>query len=324
MPVAGPAQLAPRLTPALDARHHLRTPLSWYLAVIGAVGLALLVLGVLLALALLAAQAGMGAVVWPALIGIGVVVAFGALMQLERRRRALAHLTTGREPGAGPSDLDLIHLFAGRFAPSAAGHDGFRPPFARTAVRADEAAWRAIGATLLDLAERDVLEIEPHTLPTPGEPVHVLAVRLVRPLPSDDTFAARLLHPLTRRGVGASTTVGELVGHLIMANRHPARALLESARAHLTALGFYRPAGFGGERTTRGILVVPLGWLRAALFRPLEPDAEQLAATQPALEALEERLAAWDARDPELVAALRSEVLAAFLRARARASQGLS
>jgi hypothetical protein len=308
----------------LDASQNVHTPSSWYLAAAGALGAVALLVAAVLAVGLLAAQAGMGTVVWPALIGVGAVVTFGALLQLERRRRSLAHLTNSGEPGAEPTDLDLIHLFAGRFAPSATGHDGFRPPLARAAVRADEAAWRAIGATLLDLAERDVLEIEPYTLPTPGDPVRVLAVRLVRPLPSDDAFASRLLHPLARRGVGASTTVGELVGHIIMANRHPASALLNSARAHLTALGFYRPAGSQTKGARRGVLAVPLGWLRAALFRPLEADPEQLAATQPAVEALEERLAAWDVRDPDLVAALRGEVLAAFLRARARASHGLA
>jgi hypothetical protein len=317
---AGSAKLAPRLSLALDERHHSSLSGRWYLAAAGALALVALLVGGLLVLGALAAQAGLGQVAWPALIGVGAVVALGALLQVERRRRTLAQLVGPGALGDAPSDLDLIHLFAGRFAPAVAGRGAFHPPLARVAVDASEAAWRAVGATLLDLAEGDVLELESHALPTPGEPVAVVAVRLVRPLPPGDAFAARLLHPLTRRGVGASTTVGELVGHLIMAQRYPARALLESARGHLTALGFYRPAG----ATARGALIVPLGWLRAALFRPLTPNAARLETARPALDALEERLTVWDTREPEVVAALRNEVLAAFRRARSRARRGMA
>jgi hypothetical protein len=313
---AEPTQLAPRLPAIGPGGGRVGTPFRWYLAAAAVLVGAALVFGVLLALALLAAQAGLGALVWPALIGIGAVVVVGALLQVERRRRALARR---HEPDEGPTDLDLVHLFAWRFAPSASGRDAFQPPLAKTAVRADEAAWRAIAATLLDLADRDILEIEPHALPTPGGSAQVLAVRLVRPLPTGDQFAAHLLRPLTRRGVGGSTTAGDLTGQVMIAARRPARALLDSARPHLVALGFYRSGGQHATHAPTGPLALPLAWLRAALFRPLAPDPERVAAAWPALEALEGRLAAWDAREPALIASLRSELLAAFIRARARA-----
>lgn len=304
---ATPAVLAPRLeSGASDGARQQAVAAEWWLRAAGALGLGIAALAMLIWLALLADAAGFGPVAWPALIAVGAVVVVGALLQLERRWRALRQMTDKTDASADPSDLDLLHLFAARFAPPASGPDSFRPPLWPTGVRADEAAWRAVAATLLDLSERDVIEMEPHALPTPGEPVDVLAVRLVRPLPPGDDFASRLLHPLARRGVGASTTVSELVGQLLVLHRHPARSLLQLARPHLVAAGFIQPGGHGP----------------VALLRPLQANPERIVGARPALEALETRLAGWDERAPGLVATLRAEALAGFLRARARARQG--
>jgi hypothetical protein len=316
----GAAVLAPRRPTGSAGQSAGRTRTAW-LAPLGLAGLALVMLLGLVGLGLLAAQAGLGGVAWPALLGIGCVALVGAALQVERRRRALAQLVRAPEESVAPSDLDLIYLFAARFALPGAGPDSFRPPLQQESVRADEAAWRAVAATLLDLAEQDVLELELRALPTPERPVQVVAVRLVRPVPPGDEFAARLLRPLARRGVGASTTASELVSQMLIMHRHPARSLLESAHGHLVAAQFYQP----GERAQRrGLAGLPGAWLRAALFRPLAPNPERIASAQPALDALETRLASWDEHDPELVAALRDEILAAFVRARARARQGMS
>lgn len=302
----GRALLAPRLDGGSGEGPRPGIAAGWWLRAAGAIGLGMVVLAILVWLALLADAAGLGTVAWPALIGIGAVAVVAVLLQGERRWRAMRQMTTGTDASADPSDLDLLHLFAARFAPPANGRNSFRPPLGHTSVCADEAAWRAVAATLLDLAERDVVEMEPHALPTPGKPVEVLAVRLVRPLPPGDDFATRLLHPLARRGVGASTTVSELVGQLLILHRHPARSLLDLARPHLVAAGFFRPGGQG-----------PL-----ALVRPLKADSARIATARPALEALEARLVGWDEREPALAATLRAEALAAFLRAQARARQG--
>lgn len=301
------ALLAPRLTPSLPDRASTLQPLRNWLPLIGMAALLLAVLAGLAGAALFAASEGLGDVAWPALIAIAVVMVVGALLLVERRQRAFAQLTpTGNGRGATPSDLDLIHLFAAHFAPPDAGPDSFRPPLRHSSVRAEDAAWRAVGATLLDLSEQDVLELEPHSLPTPGGSVHVLAVRMVRPLPPDDEFASRLLRPLARRGVGASTTVSELVSQLLIMHRHPARSLLESAQEHLIRAGFYHPAVAG-----------------VAFLRPLVPDPERVSVARSDLQAMEDRLAAWDERDPEMIAALRDEILAAFVRARARARRSI-
>lgn len=313
----GPIVLAPRLVPLDEAATYRHSAHGWMLPLIGSMAGLAIIAGALVAVGLLAASAGLGVIAWPALATIGAVVAVAVALQVERRRRALDRIAPAAKETGAPTDLDLIHLFAGRFAPpSQARSDEFHPPLARAAVRAEEAAWRGVAATLLDLAEHEVIELEPHALPTPSESVHVLAVRLVRPLPAGDPFATRLLHPLARRGVGDSTTVSELVGQLVIIHPHPGRALLDYARDHLMALGFYRPGG--AHRVP-----VLLRWARALLPQPLEPDPERVAAARPALEALEARLAAWDERDPSLAAAFRHEVLAACLRARARARRTL-
>jgi hypothetical protein len=312
--------LAPRLAPSPPARPPATRAYGCSLPALGIAGLALGILAALTALAVLAASAGLADIAWPALAGIVAVAVVAALLQVERRRRTLTQLAARGDARPAPSDLELIHLFTSRFARRATGPDTFRPPLQRAHVSADEAAWRAVAATLLDLAEQDVLELEPHVLPTPGQPARVLAVRLVRPLPHGDEFATRLLHPLARRGVGASTAVSELVGQMLIMQRHPARSLLQSAQPHLAAAGFYSPAG---HPPATGPLGLPIAWLRAALFQPLEPDPERLLAAQPALDALEHRLAAWDERDPDLVAAFRDEVLAAFVRTQARARRGM-
>lgn len=311
-----PVALAPQLTLAPEPGGVPTRSPGWWLPGAGLLALGVIVLAVLVAFAWLAAAAGFGAEAWPALIGV-LVVALGAVLFSGERRRRQLNLPASVHPDeeAAPSDLALVHLFAGRFAPPASGPDSFRPPLHRQHVSADEAAWRAVAATLLDLAERDVVELDPHLLPTATEPVNVVAVRVVRPIPKGDAFAVRLLRPLTRRGVGASTTVSELVGQAVMADRHPAHTLLESARDALAAGGYYRPSGSAGA----GAGPLPLAWARAALFRPLEPDPRAIQAALPLVEALEARLAAWDARDPTLAPGLRHEVLAAFVRARARA-----
>lgn len=270
-------------------------------------------LGALLAIGLAASAAGWGGVAWPALGAIAVVALLAALLQAERRWRALTRVRTEFKGTAAPTDLDLFHLFAGHFGPTTTGRDGFHPPLGQGTVRADAVAWRAVAATLLDLADREVLELEPHTLPTPGDAAHVLAVRLVRPLPEGDDFARHLLHPLARRGVGASTTAGDLVYPLVLMHPHPGRALLESDRERLVALGYYHfGRGAGGGSTRPG----PLAILLAVLPSVPRPDPERLASAYPALRALERRLAEWDEREPEVIAAVRGDVLAAFTRAR--------
>ena len=311
-----PVALAPQLTRAQETGGPIaRTP-GWWLPGAGLLALAALVLALLLALARLTAAAGFAAEAWPALAGVVLVAVAAALLSGERRRRQLNRLDLSRSDGASaPTDLGLVHLFADRFAAPARGPDSFRPPLHHLHVSADDAAWRAVAATLLDLAEDDVIELEPHALPTANEPVRVVAVRVVRPIPAGDAFAARLLRPRTRRGVGASTIVSELVGQALLANRHPARSLLESARVPLAAAGYYRPTSSAGTGTGP----LPLAWARAVLLRPLEPDPHRIEAARPQLDALEARLASWDARDPALAPALRHEVLAAFVRARARA-----
>lgn len=266
---------------------------------------------VLLALAFAADSAGLGDIAWPALMGVALVGLLAGLALVARGERRLAALRASAAHGANDpprlTDLELAYLFAGRFAPPAAGSDTFWAPLAARPVLASEVAWRAIGATVLDLAEADVVELEPRSLPTPLKPVTVLGVRLVRPLPASDAFAARLLRPLARRGVGASTILSDLVAQLSMMQRHPARALLDSACASLTAHGYYRARR-------------PF-WLRVVLPGSVEPDATRIAEARPALDALEARLAAWDERDAVLVAAIHHEVSSGLLRARARAGR---
>jgi hypothetical protein len=293
----------------------LRTP-GWWLPGTILVGVGLVALFVLMGIAWLAADAGFANVAWPALSGIVVVALGGALLYGEQRWRELNRVIPEKQgASSAPSDVDLIHLFAGRFARPARGRDSFRPPLQRSPVCAEDAAWRAIAATLLDLDAQEVLELELHALPTPAEPVQVVAVRVVRPGTIQDPFAVRLLHPLTRRGVGASTTVSELVGQAIMVDRHPARTLLESARPHLLAAGYYRLAARSGG----GGRIHLLTWVQVLLRRPIEPDPAKLELVWPQVEALEARLAEWDASNPALISALRHEALAAFTRARARA-----
>lgn len=288
---------------------------AWLLPVAGlAVGL--VGLGVILIIGFAASAAGWGGVAWPALGAITVVAVLAVLLQAERRWRALTRMRAEYKGTATPTDLDLFHLFAGRFGPATTGRDGFHPPLGRQTVRADAVAWRAVAATLLDLADRDVLELEPHTLPTPGAAVHVLAVRLVRPLPEGDEFARHLLHPLVRRGVGASTTAGDLVYPLVLMHPHPGRALLESDRQRLVALGYYHVGRAPAADASRP---GPLAILLAVLPSTPRPDPERLASAYPALRALERRLAEWDQREPEVIAAVRGDVLAAFTRARAGA-----
>jgi hypothetical protein len=310
-----PVTLLPQIAPSAAAGAVARSP-GWWLPGAAILALVAVALAALFGMARLAADAGFSAEAWPALVGMLVVAALAALVLGERRRRKLNRLDLSRSGGTNmATDLGLVHLFADRFAAPASGPDSFRPPLQQQHVGADEAAWRAVAATLLDLAEQDVIELEPHALPTATEPVQVVAVRVVRPLPHDDAFAALLLRPLTRRGVGASTTVSELVGQALMADRHPGRTLLDSARAPLATAGYYRPTGSAG--TGNGPL--PMAWARATLLRPLEPDPHKIEAARSQMEALQARLAAWDARDPSLAPTLRHEVLAAFVRARARA-----
>jgi hypothetical protein len=295
---------------------------NWLLRALGAVALVTVILGTLLALALLGAAAGWGAIAWPAFIGIAGVFAISGLLQVERQRRRLAGLlapTADANSLASLSDLELIHLFAGRFAAPGHGHDAFWPPLSPVPIRADEAAWRAIAATLLDLAEREVVELEPRALPAPHGSVAVMGIRLVRPLPQGDAFASHLLHPLARRGVGASTIVSDLASQHLMPHRYPARALLESVHEHLTALGFYRPPGIHPRGAPRRLWTLPGDWVSAAILRPVRPDAARIASAQPALDALEQRLIAWETREAAQVALLHEEVRAGLLRARARA-----
>lgn len=301
----GRAQLAPRLpeSPAQSGRGAAAGTLARLGVVLVAV---LLVVGALLALGITAGAAGLGYIVWPALVGIGIAALLAAAAQLLLRQRRFAALARGATPTATPTDLDLIYLFAARFAPAAVGRVAFWPPLAARPIDAAAAAWRAVGATLLDLAERDLVELEPRSLPTPGKPVDVVGVRLVRPLAVEDAFALGLLRPLARRGVGASTLLCDLVAQQCLMQRHPARALLASARDHLTQQGYYATGNT---------------WLRAVLGRSAQPDAARILSARPALDALETRLAAWDERDPQLVAVIRHDALAGLRRARARAAR---
>lgn len=297
-------RLAPRLTgeTASGAHQHVAGSLA---RAVGITGAGLLGIVVLVALAWAAGDAGLGDIAWPALAGIGVAALLAGLLGMLRLRRRYALLARGEEQGETPDALELVHLFAGRFAPSVTVGETFLPPLAVHAVRAEEAAWRAIGATVLALAEGGIVELEPRSLPTLSKPVAALGVRLVRPAPTEDLFAVRLLRPLARRGVGASTILSDLVAQHGLMRRQPARTLLESARARLTAQGYYSVAGNA--------------WLRAALFGASQPDAARIASARPALDELEARLAAWDADDPALVATIRHEARAGFIRARARA-----
>jgi hypothetical protein len=312
----GHQSAAPRLAPRLaeeaatgPARRGVPGALLRALALALA---ALLVVGVLVGLAAAAAAVGYGGIAWPALAGVGIAALLAGLTQLERRRslrRSARSRTDQPDAGAAPTDLELAHLFAARFArPASRGDEAFWPPLAARPVDAAEAAWRAIAATLLDLAEADVVELEPRALPTPGKPVAVVGVRLVRPLPGGDAFAAQLVRPLARRGVGGSTLLSDLVAHLGLPPRQPARALLDSARERLTARGYY---GAGGDSGWHGVL-------RGVLLLPPPPAAARIAAARPALDALEARLDDWDARDPSLAATLRHEVRAGLLRTRMR------
>ncbi|HEY7834264.1 MAG TPA: hypothetical protein VIG30_11885, partial [Ktedonobacterales bacterium] len=93
----------------------------------------------------------------------------------------------------------------------------------------------------------------------------------------------------------------------------PGRALLESDRQRLMALGYYyigrAPAGPAHRPG-------PLAILLAILPSAPRPDPERLASAYPALRALEHRLVEWDQRESEVIAAVRGDVLAAFTRAR--------
>jgi hypothetical protein len=321
-PASDAIRLAPELTPPASAPRGQPGMGYWLLRAVGAVALVVMILGTLLALALLLAAVGWGAIAWPAFIGIAGVFALSGLLQVERQRRRLAGLLAPAADAttlAELSDLELVHLFAGRFAAPGRGHDAFWPPLSPVPVRAEEAAWRAIAATLLDLAEREVVELEPRTLPAAHGSIAVMGIRLVRPLPQGDALASHLLHPLVRRGVGASAIVSDLASQHLMPHRWPARALLESAHEHLTALGFYRPPGIHPRGKPRRLWTLPGDWLSAAILRPVRPDPVRIASARPALAALEQRLIAWDTRDAAQVALLYGEIRAGLLRARARA-----
>lgn len=318
MPAADttPAPLAPQYdapttAPADSGGVWWRAALA--LAMVAVVTLALLGAGALLG------DAGAGAVGWPALGGLAFALVAATVVLVERQRARLATVAAPATPppatGAG-ADLALLYVYAGHFAAPANRRDGVTSPLAHASVSAEDLAWRAIAATLTALADADVVEMEAHALATPAGAVQAVAVRLVRPLPTGETFAARLLRPLVRRGVGGSNTVSEVTSQLVMARRRPAAAVVALAREQALARGYLRVPGVG----------VPggfaRGWLAAALWLPARADPARLADAAPALGALDERLAAWDARDPKLVAALRAEARAAFIRARARASLG--
>jgi hypothetical protein len=286
------------------------------LALVAVVALVLVGAGMLLA------ATGMGEVAWPALAGMSCGLVAGALVLVERQRaRRVAAVTTTSTATleeSAAADLALIYLHADHFAAVASGRAGVRAPLALAQVSAQDLAWRGIAATLTTLAESAIVEMEEHALATPAGPVQAVAVRLVRPLPAGEVFAARLLRPLVRRGVGGSTTVSEAVSQLVMARRRPAMAVVALAREQALACGLLRLPGTG--RGTPG--AVARGWLAAALLLPPRADRARLVVPDPALAALDERLAAWDGRDPALVAALRAEVRAAFVREQARASHG--
>jgi hypothetical protein len=311
---SAPALLAPRYATAVTKPASDDGALWWRagaaLGLLAAVALALLGAGALLA------AAGIGEVTWPALAGLTFA---GAVVQVERQRARLVAATAATPPDSGAAaDLALIYLYADRFAPPAARREAIDAPVTHARVNAEEVAWRAIATTLTALADGDTVELETHALATPAGQVQAVAVRLVRPLPAGEGFAALLLRPLARRGVGGSTTVSEVVSQLVMVRRRPAVAVLALARAQALARGYLRLPGAG--RGTLGALA--RGWLAAALLLPARVDPARLTQAAPALAALEERLAAWDARDPTLVAALRAESCAAFVRQHARARHG--
>lgn len=314
---SAPALLAPRYATAAAKPVSDHGALWWRvgaaLALLAAVALLLLGAGALLA------AAGIGEVAWPALAGLALVLVAGAVVQVERQRARLVAEAAATPPDAGAAaELALIYLYADRFAPPAAQREAIDAPLTGARVNAEEVAWRAIAATLTALADGDTVELATHALATPAGPVQAVAVRLVRPLPAGERFAALLLRPLARRGVGGSTTVSEVVSQLVMARRRPALAVLALGRAQALARGYLRVPGAG--RGTLGALA--RGWLAAALFLPARVDPARLTQTAPALAVLEERLVAWDARDPTLIAALRAEAYAAFVRQRARARYG--
>jgi hypothetical protein len=264
--------------------------------------------------------AGMGEIAWPALAGLACALAAGAVVLVERQRaRRVAATGAGESPpdGSAAADLALLYLHADHFATPAGGRGSVRAPLAGTRVSAEELAWRGVAVTLTTLAEREIVELDAHALATPAGPVPAVAVRLVRPLPAGEAFAARLLRPLTRRGVGGSSIVSDLVGQLVLARR-PAATVLALAREQALARGDLLLPGTLGKSPG----AAARGWLAAALLLPPRVAPARLADPDPALAALDERLAAWDAREPALVAALQVDVCAAFLRERARASHG--
>jgi hypothetical protein len=315
-----PALLAPKYDVPTSA-----TPASddgglWWragaaLALVAIVALALMGAGALLA------AAGVGEVAWPALAGLAFALVAGAVVLVERQRARLlaaaASAATPPEPAAA-ADVALIYLYAHRFAAPSRRREGVPAPLTHTSVNAEDVAWRVIAATLTALADDAIVELDEHALATTAGPVQAVAVRLVRPLPAGEAFAAKLLRPLVRRGVGGSTTVSEVVSQLAMAWRRPAVAVLALAREQALVRGYLRVPGAGGG--TPGAFA--RGWLAAALRLPARVDRARLTDAAPALAALEERLALWDARDLALVAALRAEVRAAFVREHARAVHG--
>ncbi|HEV2239035.1 MAG TPA: zinc ribbon domain-containing protein [Ktedonobacterales bacterium] len=313
---AAPAALAPKYVVPSGAAPSRSSGMWWRaalaLALVAVVTLALVGAGALLA------GAGAGAVGWPALGGLAFALVAGALALVERQRARLVAAAAPTAPplatGAG-ADLALLYLYAGHFAAPADRRAGLRAPLTRARVNAEDLAWRAIAATLTALADADVVELEEHALATPSGAVQAVAVRLVRPLPPGETFAARLLRPLVRRGVGDSNTVGEVTSQLVMARR-PAAEVVALAREQALARGYLRIPSVGASGG------FARGWLAAALLLPARVDPAHLPEAAPALAALDERLVAWDAREPTLVAALRAEIRAAFRRARARASHG--
>jgi hypothetical protein len=285
------------------------------LALVAVVALALAGTGVLLA------TAGMGEIAWPALAGLACALAAGAVVLVERQRaRRVAAVGAGEAPppdGSAAADLALLYLHAEHFAMPAGGRGSARAPLTSARVSAEDLAWRGIAVTLTTLADREIVELDEHALATPAGTMRAVAVRLVRPLPAGEAFAARLLRPLARRGVGGSGIVSDIVGQLVLARR-PAATVLAMAREQALARGDLLLPGTDGNSPG----AAARGWLAAALFLPPRVAPARLADPDPALAALDERLAAWDAREPTLVAALHADVCAAFLRERARASHG--
>jgi hypothetical protein len=319
-----PIPLAPRYERADGVPHALdRSGLWWraaaLLALVAAVALALVGLGALLA------AAGFGEVAWPVAGGLASALGAGTVALLERQRaHRVAAGRSGDSPAHDPpqqgaaADLALVYLHAEHFAAPARGHAAVHAPLTQARVSAEDLAWRVVAATLVALADGEVVEMEAHALGTPAGPMPAVSVRVVRPLPPGEVFAASLLRPLVRRGVGGSTSVSDAVSQLVLARRRPATTVLAMVREQAVASGYLRWPGASGGTP----VAVARGWLAAALLLPPRVDPARLAQADSALTALDERLAAWDARDPELVAALRAEVRAAFVRERARAGQG--